>query len=117
VSAPNAWVADRKDQNPTLEISWKDAKTISSIDILFDTDYDHPMESVLMGHPEDIMPFCVSNYSIKDAQGKLLYQKKGNYQTLNSIRFDQPVSTSSLVIEVEHPSDDVPAAIFSVRCY
>ncbi len=75
------------------------------------------MESVLMGHPEDVMPFCVRNYTVKDDQGKIIHQRKGNYQTVNHIRLEQPVSTSSLTIEVEHPSNDVPAAIFSVRCY
>jgi hypothetical protein len=117
VAAPNAWVADPNDANPQLQISWNEKKKISNIGIFFDTDYDHPMESVLMGHPEDVMPFCVRNYTVKDDQGNIIHQQKGNYQTVNHIRLEQSVSTSSLTIEVEHPSDDVPAAIFSVRCY
>lgn len=117
VSSPNAWVADFNDPNPHLTISWKEKKQISSIDLLFDTDYDHPMETVLMGHPEDVMPFCVRNYTVKDDQGNIVHQQKDNYQTVNNIRLMQPVLTSSLTIEVEHPSADVPAAIFSVRCY
>lgn len=117
VASPNAWVADWNDKKPALEINWTEKKYISNIDILFDTDYDHPMESVLMGHPENVMPFCVRNYSIKDDQGNIIHQQQENYQTLNSIRLAKPVSTSKLTIEVEHPSADVPAAIFSVRCY
>ena len=84
---------------------------------IFDTDYDHPMESVLMGHPETVMPFCLRDYIIKDGRGKVIYEKKDNYQTRNSIIFQEPVSTKQLVIETVHPSAEVPAAIFSVRCY
>jgi hypothetical protein len=117
VDTPNAWVAEWNDPAPALRIDWEDAKPIQRIDLLLDTDYDHPMESVLMGHPENVMPFCVRNYTIKDDKGNVLAYKTDNYQTLNSIRFTEPVHTKSLVIEVEHPSTDVPAAIFSVRCY
>lgn len=117
VSYPNAWVADWNDKNPRLSIDWAEKQTIHQIDILFDTDYDHPMESVLMGHPENVMPFCVRNYSIKDDKGNTVFKKEDNYQTFNSIRFEQPVTTTRLTIEVAHPSNEVPAAIFSVRCY
>lgn len=117
VASPNAWVADWNDPQPSLQLSWSEKKTIAAIDIFFDTDYDHPMESVLMGHPEDVMPFCVRNYTVKDDQGNIVHQQKDNYQTVNNIRLGKPISTSSLSIEVEHPSADVPAAIFSVRCY
>jgi hypothetical protein len=44
-------------------------------------------------------------------------EKRDNYQTHNRIRLLQPVTTNKLVIEVAHPSVDVPAAIFAVRCY
>lgn len=117
VTSPNAWVADWNDEQPQLHISWNEVKTINQIDILFDTDYDHPMESVLMGHPENVMPFCVRNYVVKDDKGNVIFEKTDNYQTLNSIRFEQSVSTTKLTIEVVHPSKEVPAAIFSVRCY
>jgi hypothetical protein len=75
------------------------------------------MESVLMGHPESVMPFCVSNYVVKDDKGNVVFEKKDNHQTLNSIKFDQSLTTNKITIEVAHPSDEVPAAIFSVRCY
>jgi len=34
---------------------------INRIILNFDTDFDHPMESVQMGHPENRVPFCVKN--------------------------------------------------------
>lgn len=116
-SQPNAWVADWNDKAPQLALTWSEAKTIRVLDLFFDADYDHPMESVLMHHPEHVMPFCVRNYKIKDAAGNVVAEKQGNYQTCNRIVFDKPVVTGKLVLEVEHPSAQVPAAIFGVRCY
>ncbi|WP_207515629.1 FAD-dependent oxidoreductase [Longitalea luteola] len=117
VNTPNAWVADWNDAAPQLTLSWQEPQTISCIDLFFDTDYDHPMESVLMQHPETAMPFCIRRYRIKDDAGNLIVTKSDNYQTRNRITLPQPVSTSRLIIEVEHPSAEVPAAIFAVRCY
>ena len=114
---PNAWVADWDDAQPQLTISWNEAKTISEIDLFFDTDYDHPMESVLMSHPESAMPFCVQKYKITDEAGNVLAEETNNYQTYNKVRLAQPVTTGKLVIEVQHPSQSVPAAVFAVRCY
>ncbi len=116
-TAPNAWVAALEDQSPKLKFSWEETKQISKIDLFFDTDYDHPMESVLMGHPEDVMPFCIRNYELKDDKGNVIFKKSGNYQTMNTINFDEPVFTKELTLSVEHPSEKTPAAIFSVRCY
>lgn len=114
---PNAWVSSFEDEQPELKISWDEQKTINQINIFFDTDLDHPMESVLMGHPEDVMPFCVRNYIIKDDQGKVVYEKNDNFQTLNTIHFKDPLQTSSLQIILEHPSSLTPASIFGVKCY
>ncbi|TYR35133.1 FAD-dependent oxidoreductase [Sphingobacterium phlebotomi] len=116
-TAPNAWVASLEDTTPRLKINWEKPQEIRQIDLFFDTDYDHPMESVLMGHPEDVMPFCVRNYKIVDEKGHIVFEKEGNYQSMNSIELDQPIATSALTIVMERPSDNVPASLFSVRCY
>jgi hypothetical protein len=114
---PNAWVAAPNDDSPQLTIEWNKPMQIQKIELFFDTDFDHPMESVLMTHPENVMPFCIRNYVIKDDKGNELYRKQGNYQTRNTVILEHPVSTTQIRIEVEHPSKNVPAAIFSVRCY
>lgn len=114
---PNAWVADWNDQQPQLTLTWDTPQEISHIDLFFDADYDHPMESVLMQHPESVMPFCVRKYRVKDETGNIIAERKDNYQTHNRIQLQQPITTKKLVIEVEHPSADVPAAVFAVRCY
>ncbi|MCD2424285.1 FAD-dependent oxidoreductase [Niabella pedocola] len=114
---PNAWIADPGDARPSVTLSWNTAQQIRKIHLAFDTDFDHAMESVLMTHPETTMPFCVQRYQVEDEQGNLLYQKEGNFQTLNTIVLEQPVTTKRLTIRVEHPSAQVPASLFSVRCY
>lgn len=116
-TAPNAWVASPADPNPELIIKWDKEQKISSIELFFDTDYDHPMETVLMGHPEDVMPFCVRDYQIKDGNGNVLYASDNNYQTKNVIVLAQSIYTDCIRINLLHPSANTPAALFAVRCY
>jgi hypothetical protein len=113
----NAWVAALTDSVPQLVIKWNNAVTIQTIQLTFDTDMDHPMESVLMQHPENIMPFCIRNYSIYDSTGKLVKNIQGNHQTRNTIKLEDPLVTDTLVVKCEHPAANIPAAIFEIRCY
>ena len=110
---PNAWVADRADVNPAITLKWDQPQTIRSITLYFDTDFDHPMESSQMGHPEDIIPFCIQNYRIFN-NSELIYAVKSNHQTINNIQFPNPVETSALRIEMEHPSKQVSSALFEI---
>jgi len=114
---PNAWVAHWEDEKSELTISWSQPQTIREIVLMFDTDFDHPMESALMGHPEDAMPFCVQNYSIRDGQGNVLFEKTGNHQTINRVKLDSPVGTNQLIIVLEKPGHNVPVSLFGVFCY
>lgn len=114
---PNAWAADFIDKNPTIELNWEEKQQISKIELSFDADFDHPMESVLMTHPENVMPFCVRDYQIFDENENLVYEKINNYQTRNTISFEIPISTQKLTFKLKHPSQHVPAAIFEIRCY
>lgn len=114
---PNAWVADWNDPSPTLHLEWSEAVEIKQVDVFFDVDYDHPMESVFMGHPEAVMPFCVREFRIKDDQGNILADVKNNHQYLYALKLDKAIRTQALHIEIMHPGKDVPAALFSVRCY
>lgn len=117
VAKPNAWVADPNDAHPNVTLVWETPQSIHRVDLVFDTDTDHAMESVLMTHPERAMPFCVRNYRMEDDRGNIVYQKAGNYQTRNTITFDKPVNTDRLTVFVDHPSAEVPAALFAIRCY
>ena len=116
-SVSNAWIADPTDTVPTIFLFWQKKVRISRIVLFFDPDYDHPMESVLMGHPEERVPFVIRDYSIEDAQGRLLHQVKGNYLGRNEILLEEPALTDKIVIKMEHPTDNCPAAVFEVCCY
>ncbi|MGJ5819723.1 FAD-dependent oxidoreductase [Paludibaculum fermentans] len=112
----NAWVADPADPAPRLTFTWPESKTISRVELAFDTDFDHPLESVLWGHPERDIPFCVRSYRLLDAEGTLLHECRENHQTRNTIRFDTAVTTSALQLEIVS-THGAPAAVFEVRVY
>lgn len=114
---PNAWVADYKDENPKLRLDWPEKQQIKKIVLHFDTDFDHPMETVLMSHPENEMPFCVKNVQILNDKNELVAQIKDNHQSQRTIVLEHAILTQSLTIKVEHPSANVPAALMDVRCY
>jgi hypothetical protein len=116
-TAPNAWVADMGAKKPCLYLEWPEVQLIRQIELFFDTDYDHAMETVLMGHPDRAMPFCVRRYRVLDEAGRPLVERLDNHQTRNTIHFATPVETRKLTIEVLESHGEVPAAVFEVRCY
>lgn len=111
---PNAWVADLQDQSPELCFKWSSAQSISKILLSFDTDFDHPMESSIWGHPERVVPFVVRDYEIMDDNEQVIYQTTGNHQTRNEIHFDPQVKTQKLTFRFQKPSPNVPVAVFGV---
>jgi len=116
VAQPNAWVASMDDEKPVLEFKWDEPRLIYQIKLYLDSDYDHPMESVQMNHPEDRIPFCISNYSVEDESGKVVIRKQDNYQTINSFYFSKPVQTGKLVFRFEKPNNNIPVGVFSIYC-
>ena len=117
VSHPNAWVADPADAAPAVRLAWDSKQEIETIEICFDTDFDHPMESVLMGHPENVMPFCVSTFSVEDENGQLLWSDQHNHQTIRRFKPAEKITAQKLTFRFEHPSEHVPAAVFAIRCF
>jgi hypothetical protein len=116
-SQPNAWVADFSDRAPSVTLTWPSPQTIARIELSFDTDFDHPMESVLQGHPERAMPFCVKRYRLCSEGGELLAECTDNHQARNVIVLEKPLSTRRITLEMEAPAPNVPAALFEIRCY
>lgn len=117
VQSPNAWVADLGDATPTLTIRWDTKVSIGKLSLFFDTDYDHPMETVQMTHPENRMPFCVEKYKVYDGQNRLVYEQTDNHQSINELLFPEKLNTDELRIVLEHPSAFIPASLFAVKCY
>jgi hypothetical protein len=113
---PNAWVADAADPSPRISVCWGVPRDIRRIELSFDTDFDHPMESVLMGHPEREIPFCVKRYRITTDRGHVLFECPENHQTRNVIVLPERVTTTAIHMEILE-TRGAPAAVFEVRCY
>lgn len=113
----NGWAARRSDPHPSLTLVWPEPQQISIVEVVLDTDADHPMESVLIQHPERIMPHCVQNLRLKLPDGRLLAAIQDNHQTRVSLVVDPPVQTSSLILELDRPESAGPAFVFEVKCY
>jgi hypothetical protein len=125
----NAWVADPDDSRPSVTFRWPHPCQIGRVEITWDTDYDHPMESVLMQHPEREIPFCVRRYCvlsniqntklggslIPTEQQTLLFEGE-NHLTRTSLKLRSPILTECLNIEILE-TRGMPAAIFEVRIY
>ena len=111
---PNAWVADPADANPCISLHWDEKKKVRSVELFFDTDFDHPLESVLLTHPETVIPFCVRNYRILDEGGALIREVRDNHQTINRIELEEARDVSGLTFEFEHPDERIPAALFQL---
>ncbi|WP_425400094.1 FAD-dependent oxidoreductase [Aeoliella sp.] len=116
-TSSNAWVAAIDDPTPSLTLKWDEPQAIKRIELVLDTDLDHAMETVLMQHYENVSPFCVREYRILDGNDQLLFEERDNHQTRNVVILEKCVLTDTLKIELVHPSQDIPASIYEVRCY
>jgi hypothetical protein len=112
----NAWIPAENDPAPSLRLRWPSSQALRTIEIAFDTDFDHPMESVLRTHPERVMPACVIAFDVIAASGEVLAQVTDNHQTRWSLTLPEPVHTDELHILVRRHGPALPA-IFEVRCY
>ena len=114
-NASNAFLADFADKSPQIRFSWPQKQRISRVELFFDTDFDHPVESVLMGHPESKMPFCAKHFRLKHGE-TVLFERDGNFQSHVSAQFPS-VETDELVLEIVESWGDVPRGLFEVRIY
>ena len=117
VSQPNAWVAELDDKNPLLTISWNKPTSISKVEFVFDSDYDHPMENVIFVHPETAMPFCVQKVTITNCNDEVVGTISDNHQSRRSLTFQKPVITQHLKIRLSGSNANVPVSLIDVRCY
>lgn len=115
--APNAWVADPDDLRPMVTLQWDQPQTLARLELTCDTDWDHPMESVLMGHPESAMPFAIRRCFILNETGKVVAGFQNNPQARHEMVFDPPLTTSRLQIQLQGTFGNAPEALFEVRCY
>ena len=111
---PNAWVVGADDVSPVLTLSWEKQQSIKSITLFLDSDYDHPMESSQMGHPEDVMPFVVRDFSVFNEKNELLFDVKDNHQTMVSLNDGVEKKCSKLIFRLKKTEAHVPVSIFQI---
>lgn len=113
----NAWSADLNDKSPSLVLSWPEAVTIGSVELGFDTDFDHPLETVLIANPETVPPACVADLRIYDDAGNEVGRISANHLSTATVRFTPPVRTRKLTFALSPPPSGMPATLFRVSCY
>lgn len=117
VKSTNAWVADYTDTTAEIAIHWNESKSINTIELFFDADYDHPLESVLLLNPESKMAFCADEVTVLDGNNIEVASITGNYLSKRTIHLKEPLQTNVLKIKVVNTNQDSPASLFEVRCY
>ena len=115
-STVNGWVADLSDTSPSLRLQWQEVQTIQRVIVSLDTDFDHAMESVLMGHPETVIPFCALQIRIFDGSGRLLAECIDNHQTRCEFQLDT-VETNCLRIDFTPSHPRIPVCVFRTRVF
>lgn len=115
-TATNAWIADPDDPEPTLSLRWEQPRSIGRVELRFDTDFDHAMESVLLSHPEAAMPQCVRDFDVR-IDGRVIAEVRDNHQTARRIRLNEPITASELSVQVRAMNGNSPASILGLRCY
>ncbi|SHF83791.1 FAD dependent oxidoreductase [Arenibacter palladensis] len=113
----NAWVAAMDDETPEVKLKWETPVDLKTIKLFFDCDFDHALETTLMGHPEEVIPFVVADYRIKDGSGNILKEVTGNYQAINTIELEKVTRTDSLTFEFAKKEENIPVSLFKISVY
>jgi hypothetical protein len=116
VDAPNAWVADPTDLQPELHLDWDAPRALGRVQIDFDPDWDHPMESVLMTHPEEVVPFMVKDFDLLDDGGRVVHSVRNHHSAIYEWRPEENFLTKRLTLRVL-ATHGAPAAVFRIRVF
>ena len=116
VDGPNAWVADPADPNPELHLDWDAPCAIGRVRIDFDPDWDHPMESVLMTHPEEVVPFMVKDFDLLNDSGKVIHSVRDHHSAIHDWNVELPLLTKRLTLRVL-ATHGAPAAVFRMQIF
>jgi hypothetical protein len=116
VDLPNAWVADPADPQPELHLDWDAPLELGRVRIEFDSDWDHPMESVLMTHPEEVVPFMVKDFNLLDDDGNILHSVRDHHGAMHEWKPAAPVTTKRLTLRIP-ATHGAPAAVFRIGVF
>ncbi|VTO81507.1 unnamed protein product [Fusarium graminearum] len=117
----NCWVPGSGPDRKLLKVFWSNPVEVSKVVVCFDTDYDHALESVLRGHPERTIPFCVKKWRLLDlSEGeKELYVEDENHMSRRDVVLDSRRKLTNLGVEILelNGGESVLGGIFEVRVY
>lgn len=113
----NVWIASSNDANPFIKLEWETKVAVQKISLFFDCDYDHALESTLMGHPEETIPFIVSDYSVEDDKGAEIVKVNNNYQAINTLELKDVVKTNSLTFKFKKKQPHIPVSVFKISVF
>ncbi|KAL2807710.1 FAD dependent oxidoreductase-domain-containing protein [Aspergillus granulosus] len=120
----NCWVpANSSSTRRMLTLRWNVPVQLSRMVLHFDTDYDHALESVLRGHPERQIPFCVKSWRVLDLSSgneeRELFREEDNHLSRQDVSFN-PVHTTAIgveILEVHGDPKHTLGGIFEIRAY
>jgi hypothetical protein len=119
----NCWVPASISARRMLTLHWDKPVQVSRLVVHFDTDYDHALESVLRGHPERQIPFCVRSWRVldlsKDDEEIELFQEDDNHLSRQDVSFEtvQATALGLEILEVHGDPKDTFGGIFEIRAY
>jgi len=108
----NCWVCSPDDKCPEIKVAWAKDVEINSLTLFFDGDYDNAMESVQMGHYDNVPPLCVQSFKVFAGE-ELIAEVKGNHQPVCEIVPKEAVITSSITIRLDRPFGS-PASLYNI---
>ena len=109
-------MADPADPQPELHLDWESPVELGRVKIEFDPDWDHPMESVLMTHPEEVVPFLVKNFDLIDDAGGIFHSVREHRGACYEWLPEGPLVIRRLTLRVL-ATYGAPAAVFRVSCF
>ncbi len=110
----NCWLAEDSDKDASLVLTWPESVEVRQVDLFFDADYDHPMESVLFGHPENVVPFTPKHFQLIDDEERVIFEDENNHEGWRKIVLDQSVVTARLKVRILSTHGGTPAGLFEV---
>lgn len=111
----NAWLSSFEDRQPWIDLVWDQPRQIDRVVVSLDTDFDHPMESVLFGHTDRHVPFCAKTIWVFDERGELLAHMEDNHQTQVTLPIQRTVER--LRFQFEARDNTVPVSVFRISAF
>lgn len=113
IAAPNAWVADRADAAPTVELSFAKPVKAARLSLYLDCDYDHPLESVQYRHNDRVMPLLVHDLDVL-ANGRSIAAIADNRSPVITVDLPEDEEISSLTLRLANAQGH-PVALLGIR--